>query len=380
MDATQVEELLRQANGLPHGDSKIMLLEEAVRLADSPGVQSEALRFKAREELVEAATFGGAPDKALVAYSWCLAQMDKKTTGGDDFSFISSRWQTLWKYKWIMTEICGFPQISRAQIYEMLDDMERRFREEFDSTRAVLKLRSQIERFWGNDVDAVLYYYEWLYSPRDLLSDCKACDLDDEVNFQIYTGDDEQAVRTAEPLLAGQSRCSTVPQRTYAQVLLPLLRLGRLEEAARYHQKGYRMVSKNKDYLDSIYDHLVFLVLTENLDRAVRLFEKHLPWALDIANLSHRFTFHCGGLLLFEQLRAHGRERVSLRLPQNFPLFVEDGKYAVEAIAAWLDGSLRELAARFNARNGNDYFTRRIAETTELKDLTTPYPLTGHQE
>src|SRR4028118_2006681 len=70
----QVRELFFQSYYLEDGDSKIMLLEEAVRLADICG--DFALQYDARDYLINAATFGGAPEKALVAYSWCLAQYD----------------------------------------------------------------------------------------------------------------------------------------------------------------------------------------------------------------------------------------------------------------------------------------------------------------
>src|SRR3712207_8330401 len=33
----------------------------------------------------------------------------------------------LWTYKWIVNSVCDFPQISKAKIYEMLDDMARRY-------------------------------------------------------------------------------------------------------------------------------------------------------------------------------------------------------------------------------------------------------------
>ncbi len=86
----EVEELLRQASYLPDGDMKVMLLEEAVRLADGLEYRSEELQFKTRDLLVQAATFGGHPDKSLVAYSWCLAQLDNESFG---VGWYFSRWE-----------------------------------------------------------------------------------------------------------------------------------------------------------------------------------------------------------------------------------------------------------------------------------------------
>ena len=61
----EVEELLGRAAGLDEGPAKVALLEEAVRLADTHGDVGEG--FRARQELIRAATFGGLPDRVLVA-------------------------------------------------------------------------------------------------------------------------------------------------------------------------------------------------------------------------------------------------------------------------------------------------------------------------
>ena len=78
---SQVDELYEQAYGLPDGPSKLALLEEAIRLADTH--QDAALGDEIRADLVRAATFSGYPEKALVAFSWRLAQADRDP---DNFS------------------------------------------------------------------------------------------------------------------------------------------------------------------------------------------------------------------------------------------------------------------------------------------------------
>ena len=89
---TQVEELLDQAGELPDGPSKLALLEEAVRLADVH--QDVALGDEVRSDLIRVAKFSGYPEKALVAFSWRLAQADR-----DPDNFPEK--DLLWEYKWI---------------------------------------------------------------------------------------------------------------------------------------------------------------------------------------------------------------------------------------------------------------------------------------
>ncbi|HEX8709198.1 MAG TPA: hypothetical protein VF723_13205 [Pyrinomonadaceae bacterium] len=362
----QVYELIRRALGLEEGDEQIAVLEEAVRLADLAG--DIKLRYFAREQFIRAAVFGGATDKALVAFSWCLSQFD-----ADPEKF--SQWAILWKYKWIVGLACNLPQISKAKIYEMLDDLAERSRRAGYGLRAVYNQRYSIEKFWDNREEAVKYFRKMEEMPEDALSNCSACELDDYVGFAIYEGDDERAVELAGPILDGHERCASVPHRTYANLLLPLVRLDRLPEAMLYHQRGYALIANNKAFLDRISNHLIFLVLTENFRRAIALFEKHYPWSEQNSDLLYRFRFYRAAWLLFQLLSERGENALELRLPRTFPLYAEEGRYDAARLAEWFRQGASVLAARFDARNENDFFARTLAETPDLKRLTVPFPL-----
>src|SRR6478672_57320 len=129
----QVERLLVQANTLPHGPTRIELCEEAARIADLHN--DPELGYRAREELVEAACFGGRPDLLIVGFSWCLSTFDQDPSGG------ISVFQLLWRMKWVVGALPKFPVIELATIDQMLDDMERRFREFGGSLQPVVGKR-----------------------------------------------------------------------------------------------------------------------------------------------------------------------------------------------------------------------------------------------
>src|SRR5437868_5986567 len=110
MSREQLEKLQFESWGLEASPAKVAILEQAVQLADSLGDASES--FDIRQQLIEAATFGGMEDRALVAFSWCLAQSDK-----DPDRFPEE--DLLWKYKWILAGITDYPGISLAKIRGM---------------------------------------------------------------------------------------------------------------------------------------------------------------------------------------------------------------------------------------------------------------------
>jgi hypothetical protein len=368
IDRSQIEEFLDQAAGLQHGPTQIGLLEEAVKLADM--LADIPLGFRARSRLVEAANFGGAPEKVMVAFSWCLAQLDKNP---DHFPL----YETLWEYKWVIGCMPSFVRLSRAQIEAAFDDFRSRVERANYGTRPVYKLRASVACKMGNLDDYHKAHALWLKTKRGMFSDCSTCDLSTEVEYLALTGEDEQAIERARPLLEGKARCEEEPHTTLALVLQPLVRLGRLEEAMTYHRKGYRLISRNRSFLQAAAKHLEFLALTDNLAKATKLFEAHLPWALETFDDLDRFQFSMAARFLFDRLQTSGKKTVKLRLPSTFPLFDESGKYGVPDLADWLRTDAADLARRFDARNGNDSFARENEASLALESLVKPFPLSG---
>jgi hypothetical protein len=364
--AARVEELLDEACALDDGPAKVMLLEEAVRLADSSG--DADLAFDVRQDLIHAATFGGYPERALVAFTWSLAHCDRARGGALDHG-------TLWKYKWIGNALPEFPQIPLGQIHAVLDDMSRRYERAGMSLRAVHKLRCGLAMGMGDREAARAHHAAWQQAPVDSVSDCPACERNHRVKYLFFMDREAEGVTHAAPILTGRLRCAEIPHATLAHVLLPLVRLGRLEEAVAHHRQGLRLVARNRTFVREVAMHMTFLALTDNLAQAVRLLEKHLAWALEKEGHARRFDFFLAARFLLERLEAGGKSVMRLRLPANFPLRSESGKYELTELAAWFDADLRALGERFDARNGTDRFARRLAENRELKELVAPFPL-----
>jgi hypothetical protein len=362
----QVAELRERAEQLHHGEARVQAYEEAVRLADAHG--DVGLAYELRDGLIDAATFGGFPDKALVAFAWCRGQQKKDP---ERFHPVA----LLWKQKWVVGRLDEFPHISRKQIRDALEDAAQCFAQVNAGERALLKLRYQMARDMGEEAEAEALWARWIAAPRDHLTDCFACELDDELDHHIDTGDHAGAVRKAGPLLEGRVGCAEVPHLTYGTLLYPLFKLGRMEQARDCHVGGYRLVAQNREFLATVGEHLEFLALTANLGRGLTLLERHLGWALDHASHRDRFSFHAAALLLLELVRKDGREQLSLRLPRAFPLFQPEGTYATGALLEWLGTQTRELAARFDARNGTPRFQKLLERGRALVNEVRPYPI-----
>jgi hypothetical protein len=362
----RIAALMQQAEGLPDSPTKVALIEEAIRIADSHSDLVEG--FSLRKDLMKAATFGGAPEKALVAFTWCIGQCDR-----DPETFEAE--EILWEYKWVVSSLRHFPQIGLQQIEDAMDDMTRRYEKAGLGVRPIHKLRVRLAMHRGDHELAQKLQRHWRSAPIRWGNDCPACEQDDQVDFLIFMGKDDRAVDLAKPIIQGGMSCAEVPHVTYASLLWPLLRLGRVKEAAEHHRRGYPMIASGGDFLAEVAEHLTFLALTGNLDRGVTLLEKHLSWALETMALSRRFDFALAARLLTLRLEEAGRESLKLRLPKEFPLHREDGVYAVADLSAWFEQDARGLAEQFDKRNGTDAFARELAELPGLRQWAVDYPL-----
>ena len=79
--------------------------------------------------------------------------------------------------------------------------------------------------------------------------------MDIGVGYLTTLGREGEALAAAAPILEGRHKCAQVPHRTYARVLLPLLRLGRPAEAMSCHRKGYRLIARNPDFVGQVGKH-----------------------------------------------------------------------------------------------------------------------------
>lgn len=357
-------ELLEESLRLDDGDERIAVCEDAVREADLSG--DLQTRYRAREHCLRAHVFGGAPEKGLVGFSWLLAQFD-----GNPGEF--SEWGILWKYKWILSLICDFPQIPKARIYEMLGDFETRALRAGYGLHAVYHYRYRTEKFWDDKESAREYFQKMIELSPDELSNCSACLKDEMVSSAIYFNDDARAVELAQPLLDGENKCASVPHRTYADLLLPMVRLGRQQEGLHYHRAGYRLVANSRGFFDRVAQHLIFLTLTENFERACALFEKHYPWTEHNWDSLHLFHFFRASWFLFYVVSEKGAVSHvgSLR---SFGIY-HDLDYQAFCLASKFKEQAEDLAKQFDLRNETDFFSRTLRETPALQKWCAPFPL-----
>jgi hypothetical protein len=362
----EARELIAEARTLPRRSTqRVDMLETAARYAESAG--DIELAYEARDLVVDAGTDAGEPQKALVAFAWCLAQCDQQPE-----KFRES--DLHWRFKWILETAPHFPEISRNQLQGLLDDMQRRYAKRGSGKGAVNKMRAYAAMYLGDDDVLEQACAAWKAAPRDFLSDCRACDLDAEVHFSIWLGKDEKAIEQARDIVRRNMACSEVPAVTYACVLPSLLRAGDVETAQTWQRRGYPMLKRlQKKVVGNAGEHLAYCAVTGDTARGMRILRETLPLAAEHPLAFAKLTYLAGTYLVLERI-GRGKDRVSLKLPEAFGGSGASEKHAAGALGDALLDRARELATRFDRRNDNTRMSRWLDEWVALRELSLEPP------
>jgi len=359
MNREDIIERLRYTYTLPRGPRRSALVAEAVTWADEIG--DEQLQVDTRTQLVADYAWGGEEWKGVAPFVWCLARQAERPDLFDERVSHHLRWH----YKWAVTAAARNPSVPLEQVRALEDGMEAFYREQGASMHTVHGQRFYVARRLGLAEEARAELAAWRATPRDDSSDCLACDPERQVVQAIADGDDELAVATAVPVLAGEIGCPEQPANMQTNVLLPLLRTGRTRAAWDTHVRAYRAYRHDPRHAGGLEDHFYYLALSGHVDRGLRILRRHAAWTALCDSASDLEAFTCGAAVLLHQATRDGRgdERLGVDLPENRTwcpgVSVGAGSTLAEA-AEQCEAWARRIDAAYDERNGNDWWTRDL--------------------
>jgi hypothetical protein len=207
-------------------------------------------------------------------------------------------------------------------------------------------------------------------SRPDFLSDCPACTVSNTGRYYDFLGQWRRAVKAYEPIVQGKLSCHEEPLRTTSDALLPLVRLGEIDKAARLQQQVGKRLAKAEDPASSSGDHVRFLAIIGDTARAKRLLERYLPAAAEAVSAMRRLAMYEGAILLLDRL-AEKSPIVKLQTPKGWPQPDETGRHEIARLRSWIAGEARAIARQFDARNGNRECEAELDRLPELLELVT---------
>lgn len=362
MTGEEIERGLAENRQAPGGAARNAHAEALSAAAEATG--DRALFRAALDNLINAYLYSSESPKMLVPFARLLQEYDKDPGAFDEWDAHSLFWQ----FKWIASAIGHSPEIPLESATGWLDEMERRYRIAGYSERPVREAELWLADATADDERAGRAYARWQAADRDDMSDCHACELNSQGHYAMLRGDDAEALELWQPVLSGEQTCAEEPHRILATSLLPLVRLGRFDEARSAHLRGYRLARDKESLLPSVGRHIEFCALTGNESRGLEILAEHAAHVAPLANLSDQLAFHGGILVLLRRLTELGHGRSPAVPYEGSPRTVSE---LYEALRA---GSL-EIARRFDARNGSTRVSERFLARIGAAPLTAVLPL-----
>jgi tetratricopeptide (TPR) repeat protein len=357
-----LREAMRENSGQPEGPARNeraeRLLAEAERIGE-PLAVIEALGHQ-----LQAYNYSSEKAKMFVPFSRLLRMWDENPADFDAYEAHSLHWV----FKWVSSGMLDQPHIPLASIEKWLGEMEHRYRLAGYSERAVRQGEFRVARHVGDRERAARAYAAWLAADRDRMADCHACELHTQGHWRAQLGEDEEALEIWAPVLAGEHTCAHEPHAVLASSLLPLLRLGRGEQARANHLRGYRLVRPMESMRGSVAEHIEFCALTGNEARGLEILAERPAYFTDAGDPDSHLDFLAVTALLMDRLVAlgHGGQSVPGPAGSSWTAGGLAGHARVEALA---------IARRFDERNGTDRVSELVRERMGQAPLLDRLPL-----
>lgn len=362
MDAEALRQALRDNDREPEGPARNARAERL--FAEIEQLGDTSLVIDGLDHLMQVYNYSSEADKMFVPFARLLRMWDDRP---EDFGRRQVH-SLFWMFKWVSSGMVDQPHIPLASIEKWQAEMEHRYRLAGHSERAVRQGELRIARHIGDLERAQRAYDAWQAADRDDKSDCHACELRNQGSWQAQCGDDEGALVTWRPVLDGEFTCAHEPHAVLAASLLPLLRLGRAEEARAHHLRGYRLARSKESMRHAVARHVEFCALTGNEARGLEILAERPSYFTDTGEPSSLLSYLEVTALLTDRLTALGHGDTRLIGPGG-------RDWTARELAVHARTEARAVAARFDARNSNTYFSEQSAERMDRSPLLDRLPL-----
>ncbi|MDX3072349.1 hypothetical protein [Streptomyces sp. MI02-7b] len=332
-----VFEALRENNERPYGLPRTVTAEELVEAAEQ--FDEKDVLVTALLELMSAYEYAAEHRKSPVVFARVLKLWDEVPG-----SF--SEWeagQVLWRHKWVATSLLQVPEVPLPAVHGWIDQMRDRYRDAKHGLQPIAAMRHRVAAHTGVDRDHL--FDLWATRPREALSDCEACETRHRAVHHLVSGDDDRALGAWQPVLEGGQSCQEEPWVSQAHALLPLLRLGRTDEARSYHLSGYRRARGRLGMAEEVGLHLEFCALSGNEGRALEILAENRPLFGTTGAPLSLLGFLTGVQVLLRRLTEDGHAD----LPVSGPL---GRNWTARTLLAHVEREADELTTAFDERNG----------------------------
>lgn len=346
----------------PEGPARNTRAEELLTAAEKLNIPLAVIEALGHQ--LKVYNYSSEKGKMFVPFARLLRMWDERPEDFDEYETHSLHWV----FKWVSAGMLDQPHIPLASIEKWLGEMEHRYRLAGHSERAVRSAEHSVAAHVGDVARAERAYAAWLAADRDGMADCHACELHGQGWWQAEQGRDAEAVELWRPVLEGEFICAHEPHTALASSLVPLLRLGRLDEARACHLRGFRLVRAMESMRGAYADHVEFCALTGNEARGLELLAERPAYFTDDGQPRSRLDFMSVVALLMDRLTVLGLGERQVPGPAG-------REWTASELASHARGEALALAARFDERNGTAHVSERARARMARQPLVERLPL-----
>ncbi len=303
------------------------------------------LQFMLRFSYIKESIFCGDRYFAMIVFPQLMALYDEheqlRQNQECDYNMLVA-------FKWIVEAAPEFPQISKSEIDGYFRMFKRRLLEHGCSLSIYHMKRSLFYLHCDRSI-AAAEFYRFLDAPLDYISDGRALYYDQQVIYYTFIGDEQKALKAAQPIFSGEMTSNALPQATRHCFIRYYLNIGDYQNALIHAADTLRRVDKDPYYLDIIGSLLALYGMTKPYE-ALRIFCRNYPVYAQSKNPYMQMQFAIGAFHLFRTLPE------TCVLPENCSMPGETLPHSIPELKTHFYHAARTLAEKFDARNGTPDF------------------------
>jgi tetratricopeptide (TPR) repeat protein len=331
---------------------RIALLKQAINLADAHN--DVEWGFDLRLFLILDEKDTPHCDESFPAFTWILDTFDKHPDTFDESDF-------LWEYKWMIGSARRNCSISLNQVEAITEDYKMRLERNGFSLRPYYTVKAHLAMFLNNLDEARKYIDLRNQQIKDDMANCRACELDDDVELELRLGNFDKALAVGNDMLTKKITCGHMPFSAYCGCVKYFRQAGNMEKAYEYFLKAEEDLNnlENDTSLIAEVGELVRFLTDYDKDKAWTFFEQYVHWNVNSDNyFDFLFSLSVLPLLKGETVR-------TLDVKPSLAWYRTDNIYNLQEIYDYYSDRAKDLAEKFDKRNGNSFFSEQFLEVVK---------------
>lgn len=350
---------------LEHGKARVSAIRSAAEDADTH--QDTPFRIFFRLDLCRESCFYGDSLDMMIVFPEALAMIDRyPDTPATAFNnnFRDSMAHILWVYKWVLNTCGGFYQIPMSDCLKFLEDFKKR------SLAYGYGLRTYYDHVYNfyyviDEQKAEAAFHQFENTARDANSDCKACERNEIIDFYLRHNDLDRANRLSAEIENLSLRCHGARMRAWLVLkknyMHYYLRQHAFEEAEAYCRLIDPRRIKNEEFC--CWDDFLYCYAYRDMGKALQIYRSHWKEWEQERKPSTIFDICLNCFSFFNRLATAGKKQtVKLSMDQTFCLYEESGVYRTERLYSYYYNKAKDLAQKFDKRNGSDFYMECLRE------------------